>query len=246
MRWGGQRRAGFEQAAQLRDQIANLRKDAGASVDGDRTELDVLACAMDQGMACVVLLCFRNGMNLGTRSFFPQSQRRRGCRRSAGSVRLAVLRRQAPATRNRAQPHHCRCRVDRAPAVEQAGAPVSLKTSVRSERARYLELALQNAHCAGGPDRQQCHPACAACVPARLLELEQPPQRIECFDISHTMGEATVASCVVFDAEGPVRGQYARFNISGITPGDDFAAMQQALTRRFDAQARMAWCRTCC
>ena len=225
----------FEKAAQLRDQIANLRKmQARQYVDGDRAELDVLACAMEQGMACVVLLCFRNGMNLGTRSFFPRTN---GAE-DAGEVLEAFVSQYYVDKRPPREIVLSHAIAD-APLLarllsEQAGIQVQLKTSVRSERARYLELAQQNARIAlaaqiGSSATQRARMASLQ----ELLGLEQPPQRIECFDISHTMGEATVASCVVFDAEGPVRGQYRRFNINGITPGDDFAAMQQALTRRF-------------
>src|SRR5690606_23848726 len=111
---------------------------------------------------------------------------------------------------------------------------VQLRHSVRGERAGYVDLARRNAELSlatelGSQAAQQARMD-SLC---ELLGLEQPPSRIECFDISHTMGEATVASCVVFDGEGAVRSQYRRYNIAGIEPGDDYAAMQQALTRRF-------------
>lgn len=117
---------------------------------------------------------------------------------------------------------------------EQAGRRVEIKTGVRGERARFLELARSNAEHA-----LQAHASSSAAQARRLqslqelLDLPSTPQRIECFDISHTLGEATVASCVVFDPQGPVRAQYRRFNIQGVTPGDDYAAMRQALERRF-------------
>src|SRR5690606_629330 len=115
-----------------------------------------------------------------------------------------------------------------------AGRKVVLKSAVRGDRARYLELATRNAEMAlanelGSQATQQARMA-SLC---ELLGMHEPPQRIECFDISHTMGEATVASCVVFDAQGAVRSQYRRYNIAGIEPGDDYAAMHQALERRF-------------
>ena len=125
------------------------------------------------------------------------------------------------------------------PLLEEAfsaagGRKVQIRHSVRGERAGYVDLARRNAEMSlatelGSRAAQQARMD-SLC---RLLELEQAPSRIECFDISHTMGEATVASCVVFDAEGAVRSQYRRYNIAGIEPGDDYAAMQQALTRRF-------------
>src|SRR5690606_28334667 len=117
---------------------------------------------------------------------------------------------------------------------DAAGRKVAIKTSVRGDRAGYLDLARRNAELALASEISS-HAAQAARAEnlRELLGLGAPAQRIECFDISHTLGEATVASCVVFDANGPVRSQYRRFNIAGIEPGDDYAAMHQALDRRF-------------
>ena len=111
---------------------------------------------------------------------------------------------------------------------------VEIKTSVRTDRARFLDMARTNAAAALSARLASRQTLLARFEALRdLLGLEEVPQRIECFDISHTMGEATVASCVVFGAEGPEKSQYRRFNIEGITGGDDYAAMHQALERRY-------------
>ena len=225
----------FERAAALRDQIANLRKmQARQYVEGDLADIDVLACAIDQGMACVVVLGFRGGLNLGTHNYFPRT----GGADEPGEVLGAFLtqyyaNRSPPRVVVLSHPIQDQALIERL-LGERLGARVRLKAAVRGERARYLEWAMRNADIALAA-RIGSHANQHARLVAlqELLELESPPQRIECFDISHTMGEATVASCVVFDADGPVRGQYRRFNIAGITPGDDYAAMRQALERRF-------------
>ncbi|MCX7555696.1 excinuclease ABC subunit UvrC [Xanthomonadaceae bacterium JHOS43] len=225
----------FERAARLRDQIANLRKmQARQYVDGERLDLDVLACDVEQGIACIVLLCFRNGMNLGTRNFFPRTNGADDPGEVLGAfVGQYYFDKRPP---REIVLSHAIVDQDLLEQVlsERLGAKLRLKSTVRAGRARYLELALQNARIAlaarvGSEATQRARLSALR----ELLELERLPQRIECFDISHTMGEATVASCVVFDADGPVRGQYRRFNITGITPGDDYAAMGQALMRRF-------------
>ena len=225
----------FEQAAQLRDTIAGIRKiQARQYVEGEQVEMDVLACAMAQGAACVLLLSFRNGMNLGTRSFFPKLNGAESEEEVLSAfVGQYYLEKRPP---REMVLGHAIADVELFEKVfgELAGRRVEIKTSVRGDRARYLELAQKNAMLA-----LQSQLSSAATQQARmkslqeLLQLPAPPARIECFDISHTMGEATVASCVVFDAEGAVRGQYRRFNIADITGGDDYAAMHQALTRRF-------------
>jgi excinuclease ABC subunit C len=236
----------FEEAARLRDLIAGLRKlQARQYVDGDRADLDVLACVMEQGAACVMLLSFRNGMNHGTRGFFPRTAGAEDPAEVLSAFVTQYYLEQRPPREivlSHEIPDHG--------LIEdvlslQAGVKVQVKSSVRGERARYLELAHKNAALALSSEL-----ASNATQRARveslqeLLGLAGPPRRIECFDISHTQGEATVASCVVFDAEGAVRSQYRRYNIAGVTAGDDFAAMRQVLERRFrraqEERARVA------
>ena len=225
----------FEQAAQLRDQIAAIRRvQARQYVEGEQVEMDVLACVLERGQACVLLMSFRNGFNQGTRSFFPKANGADSCEEVLGAfVAQHYLEHRPP--REIVLSHAI---ADQSllqdVLASQAGRKVEIKSSVRGERARYLDIARQNAALALGTEL-----ASSASQRARLqslqelLGLAEAPGRIECFDISHTMGEATVASCVVLAAEGPVRGQYRRYNISGIEPGDDYAAMHQALERRF-------------
>jgi excinuclease ABC subunit C len=225
----------FEDAARMRDQIASLRSvQARQYVEGEQVDMDVLACRIEGGHAVVMLLCFRNGMNLGTRAYHPRLNGVDSCEEVLGAFLAQHYLEQRP-PREIVMSHPV---PDQDLLAEvfgsQAGRRVELKSSVRGERARYLELADRNAALALEETlRSRASQRARLAALTELLALEQPPRRMECFDISHTMGEATVASCVVFDAEGPVRGQYRRFNISGIEPGDDYAAMHQALSRRF-------------
>ena len=228
-------RLDFEDAARVRDLIAAIRKlQARQYVDGRAADLDVLACAMQGSHACVLLLAFRDGRNLGTRVFFPKTN---GVDNPAEVLAAFVSQYYAE------QPAPGEIVLDRdiddRELLQQAlsaaaGKRVQLKCNVRGERAGYLDLARRNAELALATElgSQASQQARLESLRA-LLDLPDLPQRIECFDISHTMGEATVASCVVFDGNGPVRGQYRRYNIAGIEPGDDYAAMHQALERRF-------------
>ncbi|WP_226468157.1 excinuclease ABC subunit UvrC [Luteimonas panaciterrae] len=228
-------RLDFEEAGRLRDLITGIRRlQARQYVDGNAADLDVLACAMQGTHACVLLLAFRDGRNLGTRSFFPKTN---GSDNPAEVLSAFVSQYYAEQTPPR------EIVLDRdiedAELLENvfstvAGRRIAIKTSVRGERAGYLDLARRNAEVTLATELGSQAAQHARAESLRdLLGLEDLPQRIECFDISHTMGEATVASCVVFDAAGPVRSQYRRYNITGIEPGDDYAAMKQALERRF-------------
>ncbi len=227
----------FEQAARYRDQIDAIRKvQERQYVSGERGDLDIIAVAAGGGQSCVQLFTIRRGRNLGNRAYYPRGSAGRG-----EAEILSAFLAQHYLGRDRLVPGELL--VSHLPedheALEealsaQAGRKVRLRANPRGERARWLKMAVQNAEVA-----LRGRLAGAASARQRLealqeaLELDEPPRRMECFDISHTRGERTVASCVVFNGEGPLKQDYRRFNIDGITPGDDYAAMRQALKRRY-------------
>jgi excinuclease ABC subunit C len=225
----------FEAAAHLRDTIAGIRTvQAKQYVEGDQVDMDVLAAVLEAGTACVMSLSFRNGMSFGTRAYFPKCNGAETAQEVLSAfIAQYYLERSPP--RELVLSHAIEDQVLLETVLSQLGGRrVEIKSVVRGERARYLEMAMQNALSALATER---HGKQAQQLRLRdlqsLLGLSETPGRIECFDISHTQGEATVASNVVFNSEGAVPGQYRRFNIEGITPGDDYAAMYQALSRRF-------------
>jgi excinuclease ABC subunit C len=225
----------FERAATLRDQVAALRRlQAQHHVQGASADMDVIACRIESGIACVSVLFFRDGISLGTRDFFP---------------RLPLDAEPADVLAQFIAQYYLERPVPRELVVgealedeailaellaQQSGHAVEIKTRVRADRAQFLQMAERNAQ-ASLTQRLASRQTLGARFDdlQKVLGLDEPPKRIECFDISHTRGELTVASCVVFGPEGPDKSHYRRFNISGITPGDDYAAMHQALTRRF-------------
>ena len=225
----------FEQAARLRDLLASLRGlQARQYVDGHAANLDVLACAMQGSSACVLLLAFRDGRNLGTRAFFPRTNGADSAEEVLSAFVSQYYAEQAPPAEIVLDRPIADAGLIELALAEAAGRKVALKSSVRGERAGYLDLARRNAQLALATELASRGAQQARSEGLRdLLGLAEVPARIECFDISHTLGEATVASCVVFDASGPVRNQYRRYNITGIEPGDDYAAMRQAIERRF-------------
>ena len=225
----------YERAAVLRDQIATLRRiQERQYVSGDGGDLDIVAAAQEGGQSCVQVFFIRNGRNLGNKAFFPQAPEG-----TEIPALLSAFLAQFYVDKPVPAEILLGAEVDdlsllEAALSEQAGRRVSIKPRVRGERARWLEMAKGNALVA-----LRARLGSQAGYAARLdalrdaLRLDESPQRMECFDISHTGGERTVASCVVFDAEGPRKSDYRRFNIEGITPGDDYAALHQALNRRY-------------
>jgi len=233
-------RQDYERAARLRDQVATLRSlQAHSYVQGASADMDVFACRVEAGVGCVSVLFFRNGISLGSRDHFPKLPFDATPDDVLGQF-IAQYYLDQPA------PAEVVCEREPADAAAlaevlsaQRGRAVALKWRVRGERARFVELAARNAEAAlltRLASRQTLHTRFEAL--RELLGLAETPHRLECFDISHTLGEETVASCVVFGPEGAQKQHYRRFNIRGITGGDDYAAMRQALERRFKSLTR--------
>ena len=225
----------FESAAMYRDQIASVnRVQERQYVSGDAGEMDILACVLSAGTACIQVFFVRHGVNLGNKLFFPRTPV--GCDAEdvlSAFVAQYYLERTVPATllTNLALQDAA---LLQEVLGERAGHKVTLQHGVRGDKARWLALGVANAEQA-----LASRLGSQAGMQQRLLQLqdclqlEEAPQRMECFDISHTQGEGTVASCVVFDSEGPRKSDYRRFNIADIAAGDDYAAMEQALLRRY-------------
>ncbi|MFJ5406340.1 excinuclease ABC subunit UvrC [Pectobacterium punjabense] len=228
----------FEDAARIRDQIQAVRRVTEKQfVSGDGEDLDVISVAFDAGMACVYVLFIRQGKVLGSRSYFPKVP---SGTELGEVVQTFVGQFYLQGSLGRTLPAEILLDFtlpDKDLLTESltavAGRKVQIQTKPRGDRARYLKLARTNAATALVTKLSQqstIHQRLAAL--ANVLQLPEI-HRMECFDISHTMGEQTVASCVVFDANGPLRSEYRRYNISGITLGDDYAAMAQVLQRRY-------------
>ena len=225
----------FERAAEIRDQLAALQRIQAQQVvtaEGAR-DADVFAIAGDAGEYAVSVMLVRGGRNLGTNSYFPRAALAEPHEALTSFVMQYYANAEAPAQVLLGS------RVEEAPALEAAlrerlGHSIEVRCPARGIGARWVELTRENAEQAlrmrfarrAGMDEMLADLA-------RELDLPEPPQRLECFDISHTGGEGTVASCVVFGPEGPLKKEYRRFNIRGVTPGDDYAALRQALERRY-------------
>ena len=224
----------FERAARLRDQINAIKTvQAGQTMQQGEGDYDAVALVSENGRECVAVVFVRGGRNLGSASFFPKSGLAEGAEVMSGFLAQYYLAREAPSEILISPP------IDEAQWLtatlsERTGHTVEIRTGVRGRRARTLEMARANAELA-----LRMRVTNNATVAGQLdalataLALEKTPQRIECFDVSHTMGELTVASCVVFGSEGPLKSDYRRFNLEGLTPGDDYGGMRQALTRRY-------------
>lgn len=228
----------YERAAEFRDQLLFLRKvQEQQFVAGGKGNVDVFAVVKEAAGVCIHFLMIRDGRMIGSRSYFPKP----GIEEDPSMIMTGFL----------AQYYLTKQHGDCPPTIlsnepipdakwlesalkEQHKRSVQIQHSVRAQNAKWLNLAETNAR-----EQLQLRMSHGKQVTQRLeslqaaLEFDQAPERIECFDISHSSGEATTASCVVYDQDGPNKSMYRKFNIEGVTEGDDYAAMSQAIHRRY-------------
>ena len=230
----------FEKAAAVRDQIALLRRvQDQQSMEGGHGNVDIIAATVTPGGASVHVISVRDGRVLGSNNFFPQV----AIEEESADVLAAFTAQYYLGRKDRDLPSELIVSSEHEdwPAiaeaiVQQCGQSMGIRHRVRGTRARWQQLAMTNAEQALQArlaNRMQMSARFSAL--AKALDLPEPPARLECFDISHSSGEATVASCVVFGPEGPRKSDYRIYNIEGVTAGDDYAAMRQVLYRRLSS-----------
>jgi len=225
----------FEQAAQVRDRIETLRRVTEKQFVTDfNGDIDIIACELRQDFSCIQLFMIRNGTSLGNKPFFNRAKLDTD---PASLIETFIMQHYS----NHPAPAEIIVSQDLENAAllteslhQLSHSRVRIVHNVRGKRQRALESAIANAKQA-----LESYLLSASLLSKRfqnlieILHLESPPERIECFDISHTMGESTKASCVVFGKEGAIKNEYRRYNINDIQPGDDYAAMRQVLDRRY-------------
>lgn len=226
----------FEQAARHRDQISRIKKiEAQQFISRtSATDLDVIAIASRPGLHCVTVLFVRHGVMLGSRNHFPKISGDVNVRQVLGGfLSQYYLGRDAPSEiiiNSDIKDHQ----LLQDNLSQRSGHKVKIKYRVRKNRLRWLQMARTNAEhglalqaASDSTIRRQFKAL------GEVLGFEEAPQRLECFDVSHTSGEATVASCVVFNTTGPLKSDYRRFNLKSVSAGDDYAAIAEALRRRY-------------
>jgi excinuclease ABC subunit C len=225
----------FEQAAQVRDRIETLRRVTEKQFVTDFAgDIDIIACELRQDFSCIQLFMIRNGTSLGNKPFFNRAKLDTD---AASLIESFIIQHYSnhPAPGEIIVSHDLENLEVLTESLHQLNqSRIRITHNVRHKRRHALENAVNNARQA-----LESYLLSASLLSKRLqnlvelLHLESPPERIECFDISHTMGEATRASCVVFGKEGAIKNEYRRYNINDIQPGDDYAAMRQVLDRRY-------------
>ncbi|NAW80428.1 excinuclease ABC subunit UvrC [Vibrio sp. V33_P6A3T137] len=233
----------FEDAAKFRDQIQAIRRvqEQQFVAEDSQDDLDVLGFAQEKGLACIHILMIRQGKVLGSRSFFPKIPANTESQEVFESFLSQYY---LNHTESRVVPSRIilnqgllkETKPLQLALRELAGQNVYFHVNPTGTRGQYLKLSNTNALSAMTSKLNH-----KMTIQQRVNELQrvlgiENIARMECFDISHTMGESTVASCVVFNQEGPLKAEYRRYNITGITGGDDYAAMAQALERRYAKQ----------
>jgi len=235
----------FERAARLRDQIALLRhiQEPQIIIGNESSDRDVLGLAVKGNLSCIHRLMIRKGKMIGTRQYFPSTQLIGSEEESEAQVLLEafIMHHYVQLTEDEDIPAEIlipeplvESTTICALLTERAGRPIKLLIANRGTRRQWMQMALLSAEAAlKSRLHHQDHWDTRFEALQAALQLEAIPQRLECFDVSHMVGTATVASCVVFDTQGPLKSAYRRFNIQNIKAGDDYGALRQALLRHY-------------